>query len=251
MASSRQKCSLLILILSMQACLLNARRLRAAVQSAVVSYLHSNDPLAHVTDPTMSTDNGDPTNTVPPSNKPPSCTPHEHQLKYYNGLYRSNAGSTFNGNTLYYALKAVETDKNRTEPVISAADNETIANISESRYIPAGMDLANKVVCAILLQEMDAVASLFSNTAVCPWDYTCDYKADRYPHYLFKARCKSPKCNIKCNQDKHSMCQSHGIHVTVLEKRGCREWVWGQEILPLACTCTNESVMKAESGLSG
>ena len=240
-----------ILIVSMlQACLLDARRLRVAVQPAVVSSLHNNEFHTHTSDEMPTTgDNGDPTNTIPPSNKPPTCSPHEHQLKYYNGLYSSN---TFNGNILYYALKAVETHKNMTAPVATAEDNETIANITDqSRFIPAGMELVNKVVCAKLLQEMDAEASLFSSTALCAWDYVCDYEADRYPHYLFKARCKTSKCNVACSHDKHHMCQSHGIHVTILEKRQCKEWVWGQDLLPLACTCTTEDIVQAENGMSG
>ena len=247
MAMSRQNCLLLILILSMQACNLDARKLRVAMLPAVVSNLHSNDPLApHGTDATTATsDNGDPTNTIPPSNKPPSCIPHQHQLKSYNNLYNSNSL-----NILYYVLKAVETEKNRTEPVITEEDNATIANITDkTRFVPAGMEPANKVVCAKLLQELDAESRLFSKTALCAWDYICDYRADRYPHYLFKARCKTAKCNVGCGQSKHNMCQSHGIHVTVLEKKECNEWVWAQEILALACTCTSESAMQAENGI--
>ena len=251
-----QESLLTILIISMlQACLLDARMLRVAVQPALVSSLHSNDFHTHTDgDETPTTgDNGDPTpdptNTIPPSNNPPTCSPHQHQLKYYNGLYSSN---TFNGNILYYALKAVQTH-NMTAPVpVTAVDNETIANITDlSRFIPAGMDLVNKVVCAKILQEMDAEASLFSSTALCAWDYVCDYEADRYPHYLFKARCRTSKCNIACSKDKHHMCQSHGIHVTILERRQCKEWVWGQDLLPLACTCTSEEIVQAENGMSG
>ena len=246
-----QKSLPFILFVLMQACsLVDARRLRVAVQPALVSSLHNNEFHAH-TDPTPTTsDNGDPTNTIPPSNNPPTCSPHQHQLKYYNGLYSTN---TFNGNILYYALKAVETHKNMTVPVpVTAEDNETIANITDqSRFIPAGMELVSKVVCAKILQEIDRETSLFSNTALCAWDYVCDYEADRYPHYLFKARCKTSKCNVTCSQDKHHICQSHGIHVTVLEKRQCKEWVWGQDLLPLACTCTSEAIMKAEDGMTG
>ena len=122
--------------------------------------------------------------------------------------------------------------------VPTAQDNDTIANMDNlDRFTPAGMDLANKVVCARMLKEMDAVADLISKTALCGWDYF-DYKADRFLNYLFKARCTSANCKSNCGPHiKHNMCQSHGIHVTVLEMRGsCKEWVWGQELLPLACT---------------
>ena len=179
-----------------------------------------------------------------------SCSPHQHQIKYYNKLYSSSAANSFNGNILYYALKAVDTHNNRTTSVITAEDNATIANITDlSRFAPAGMELANKVVCAKLLQEMDVEGKLISKTALCGWEYICDYKADRFPSYLFKARCKSAECNGNCGpHNKHNMCQSHGIHVTVLEMRdNCAEWVWGQELLPLACTCTSDVIMEAES----
>ena len=231
---------------------LEARKLRVAVLPAVVSYHRSNEPPIAHTDPTTTTDDDDNNgNTIPPINTPspmpPSCAPKDHQLKSYNSLYNTN-----NMNILYYVLKAVDTDKNRTDPTITAADNATITNITDtSRFIPAGMALTNKVVCAKLLQELDTESTLFSKTALCAWDYVCDYRADRYPHYLFKARCKTAKCNLRCGQDKHNMCQSHGIHVTVLEKRECSSWVWAQELLPLACTCTSESAMQAENGIPG
>ena len=246
MAIAKQNCLLLILILSMQSWNLEARQLRVAVLPAVVSNFHSNDPLATHTEPTTTTDdNGEPTNTIPPIT-PLSCAPKDHQLKSYNSLYNTN-----NMNILYYVLKAVDTDKNRTDPTITAADNATITNINDTRFTPAGMALTNKVVCAKLLQELDTESTLFSKTALCAWEYVCDYRADRYPHYLFKARCQSAECNLRCGQHKHNMCQSHGIHVTVLQKRECSSWVWAQELLPLACTCTSESAMQAENGIPG
>ena len=179
-----------------------------------------------------------------------SChSPKQHQLKYYNKLYRgiARAAKSFNGNTVYYALKATRA---RTSS-FNSADIFVIANITDqSRFTPAGMDTANKIICAKNLQEMDAEASLFSNTALCAWDYICDYKVDRFPKYLFKARCKTLKCDGNCSRvnNKHNRCQSHGIHVTVLQMRGnCGEWVWGQELLPIACSCTNDVMMKVES----
>ena len=229
----RQNILLLVVIVSMQACLLDARSLRIASRQTVVSNSKDNRNMRlATTDPT-------------------TCSPHQHQIKYYNKLYGSNPANSFNGNILYYALKAVEAERNRTKPTVTPDENKTIASITDkSRFTPANMELANKAVCAKLLQEMDAEASLFSSTALCAWDYICDYKADRFPNYLFKARCKTARCNGNCNKDnnRHNMCQSHGIHATVLEMRGnCGEWVWGQELLPLACTCTNDVMMRAES----
>jgi len=256
MAMSKQKKLLLIarliVIVSVQACLIDARRLRVAGKSAIVHNLDTNDldPSVATTDSTTTTASVDP-NTVPTSNMPSdSCSPDKNQLKYYSGLYSSNVANSFNGNILYYALKAVDIH-NRSNSTITEEDRVAIANISDhNRFTPAGMETANKAVCAKILQEMDEEASLFSTTALCAWDYICDYKADRYPHYLFKARCKTSKCNGNCNQstNKHNVCESHGIHVTILEKReNCNEWVWGQDLLPLACTCTNDLMMKAEN----
>ena len=151
-----------------------------------------------------------------------SChSPKLHQLKYYNKLYRlrSKAAKGFNESILYYAIKAART------PLPAAEDIPVIANITDqSRFTPAGMDTANKIVCAKILQEMDAEAT--SNTTLCGWDYICDYKADRFPNYLFKARCKTSKCNGNGSRvyNKHSMCQSHGIYMAVLQMRGnCEE----------------------------
>ena len=248
---SKQSTLLVIVLVSMHACLLHvdARRLRVAfLKSTLVRNYNGNDPLGHSSPTTASTVN--PGNTVPPN--PPKCAPESHQLKYYSGLYGSNSANVFNGNILYYALKAVEADKNRTSLSISAEDNAIIASINQSRFTPGNMDTANKVVCAKILQEMDQESNLFSKTALCGWDYICDYKEDRFPHYLFKAVCKSEKCNGNCKKDnnKHNICQSHGIYLSVLEKRECSNWVWTQKILPLACTCTSDVVMKAENGIS-
>ena len=120
---------------------------------------------------------------------------------------------------MYYALRAVKAHNNRTKPTVTAEDNATIANITDhSRFIPAGMELANKVICVKLLQEIYAETSLISKIVLCGWDYVCDHRADQFPNYLFKTRCKTAACSGNCGPHiRHSMCQSHGIHVTVLE----------------------------------
>ena len=180
-----------------------------------------------------------------------SCSPSQDQLEYYNQLHISTAAiNGLSGNTLYYTHRAMEDHNNRTvstNTTVTVEDNATIANITDqSRFTPAGMEPTNKVVCAQILQELDAAASVISNTAVCPWEYVCNYKADRYPHYLFKARCKTSICSGNCSPEdrRHNECQLHGIHVTVLQMRNCGEWVWGEEVLPIACTCTNDAMMK-------
>ena len=231
MANSRQNILLFTVFVLIQVCWLDARKLKTVRKSTISNFNGRTD--------TTTTDSVS------------SCVPHQHQIKYYNKLYSSSAANNFNGNIMYYALRAVEAHNNRTEPTVTAEDNATIANITDhSRFIPAGMELANKAICAKILQEIDAETSLISKTALCGWDYACNYRADRFPNYLFKAKCKTAKCNGNCgsHNNRHNMCQSHGIHVTVLEMRdNCEEWVWGQELLPLACTCTNDVMMKAES----
>ena len=230
MAMSKENISLLMMIVIMQVCLLDAK----IVRKFAISNLN---------------DNVDTTTTT--TNQTSSCTPLQHQIKFYNKLYGSSAANIFNGNILFYALRAMEAHNNRIEQTVTAEDNATIANITDhSRFAPAGMEIANKVICAKMLQEIDRVSSSISKTVLCAWDYTCDYKEDRFPNYLFKARCKTTTCKGNCSphNNRHNMCQSHGIHVNILEMRdNCKEWVWGQELLPLACTCTNEVMMKAES----
>ena len=231
--SIRHKHLLLILMISLQACLLQAKSLRVAEQSLIIRNVRNNDQL-------------DSTETVSVNS---SCSPHQHQLDYYDEIYGASVANNFNGNTLHYALKAVEIHENMTKSaVVTAEDNAVIENINDqSRFTPAGMEITNKAVCAKILQEMDTVTSSISSTALCGWDYICDYKPGRFPNYLFKARCKTVKCSDNCNQESnsHNMCQSHGIRITVLETMGdCEAWVWGQELLPLACTCINKLMMK-------
>ena len=225
-----------VVVALLQACLLDARSLRGPRQSTLSAGsfggIHIDE---EITEPTTNTDS--------------LCLPSEDQLQLYSQLHSTTAINGLGANTLYYAIRAMEAHYNRTVSTTTAAeDNAAIASISDqSRFTPAGMETTNKVVCAQILQELDAAASVISNTAVCPWDYICDYRADRFPHYLFKARCKTSICSGNCSPEnnRHNMCQSHGFHVTVLQMRNCGEWVWGQELLPIACTCTNDVMMSA------
>ena len=225
-----------VVIALLQACLLHARSLRGPRQSTLnessFGGIHIDE---EITEPTTNTDS--------------LCLPSEDQLQLYSQLHSTTAINGLGGNTLYYAIRAMEAHYNRTVSTTTAAeDNAAIASISDqSRFTPAGMETTNKVICAQILQQLDVAASVISNTAVCPWDYICDYKADRFPHYLFKARCKTSICSGNCSPEdnRHNMCQSHGFHITVLQMRNCGEWVWGQELLPIACTCTNDVMMSA------
>ena len=220
-----------------QTCLLDAKSLRGPRQSTPSEGDFGGiDIDQETTEPTTRTDS--------------LCLPSEDQLQFYSQLHNTTAINGLGGNTLYYAIRAMEAHYNRTISTTTAAeDNAVIGSISDqSRFTPAGMETTNKVVCAQILQELDAAASVISNTAVCPWDYICDYRADRFPHYLFKARCKTSICSGNCSPEdnRHNMCLSHGIHVTVLQMReNCGQWVWGQELLPIACTCTNDIMMNA------
>ena len=174
-----------------------------------------------------------------------ACSPSQDQLESYNQLHGTTAINGLSGNTFYYTLRAMEAHNNRTVSTnTTAEDNAVIANISDhTRLTPAGMETANKVVCAQILHELDAEASVISNTAVCPWDYICDYKADRYPNYLFKARCKTSMCSGNCSPEdkRHNVCQIHGIQVPILKMSSCREWGLDEELLPIACTCSNNA----------
>ena len=96
-----------------------------------------------------------------------SCTPDVNQLEYFNQLHNGTTPvSSFSGNTMYYALRAM---RNQTGTATATAGDEAIiANITDpTRFTPAGMDTANRVVCARALQELDAVANSISNTALC------------------------------------------------------------------------------------
>ena len=226
----------LVVVLLLQICLLDARSLRRPRQSTQnTGNFGRNDMDQEITEPTTSTNS--------------SCLPSEDQLEFYSQLHSTTAINGLGLTTLYYSIRAMEAHNNRTVSTTTAAeDNAVIASISDqSRFTPAGMETANKVVCAQILQELDAAASVISNTAVCPWNYACDYRADRYPHYLLKATCRTSICSGNCSPEdiRHNTCQSHGVHVTVLQMRNCGEWVWGQELLPIACTCTNDAMMNA------
>ena len=218
---------LLVMVLFVQALLVHSKSLKAVMDSSTVV---SNQPKSN-SSVTKRTVGGS------------SCSPSTSQMQYFNRLYsQSGLISSSNGNTMHYSLRALQAERIRTS---KTEDNKLIASIKDqSRFIPAGMDTANKVVCAKILRELDGVANSISKTALCGWDYVCNYKKDRFPNYLFKSRCKTARCNINCNQgsSKHTICQSHGIYVTVLFNKGsCTEWVWGQELLPIACTCTSGS----------
>ena len=229
---SGQKILLIIVIISLQTLLPHAKSLRITKKQQS-SGTHQLKVTTHSTKRSANS----------------SCSPDENQLEYYNQIYNSSSLiSIFNGNTMYYTLRALQVEQNRSESTTTAAEDDAIITriTDQSRFTPAGMDTANRVICARVLQELDPVATSISNTTHCGWDYVCDYKADRFPNYLFKARCKTSSCSGNCNQEisTHNRCQSHGIHVTVLQMIGnCGEWVWGQELLPIACTCTSNVVM--------
>ena len=224
---------LIIVIVSIQACLLHAKSLRGAKQSVETNSSGRNDQ-QRINERNLRSVHS-------------SCLPSLDQMEQYGQLLSAAVINDLSGNTLYYSLRAEEAHNNMSVSVTTAEeDNAVISSISDqTRFAPAGMETANKVICAKILQEMDEVASVISNTAVCPWIYYCDYKADRFPNYLFKARCRTASCSGDCSQEDniHNTCQAHGIHVTVLQMSGnCGEWAPSQEILPIACTCGNDGL---------
>jgi len=73
-------------------------------------------------------------------------------------------------------------DDKRKNLTVTAENKAIVANISDhSRFSPAGMEAANKIVCAKVFQEIDVEVGLSASTALCHWDYICNYRADRFP----------------------------------------------------------------------
>ena len=221
-----RKVSLIALILLMQAFLLRAKSLRAVEGSQFAG-----EQIEHFVQAEKRTTGS-------------SCSPSSTQLEVYFQLYGASGTdsvSNFNGNTLNYSLKAEQI--RRESNTMTTEDSDLITKYDNlTRFTPAGMDLANKVVCARFLQELDEVANSISNTALCGWHYHCDYKANRLPNYLFKARCNSHNCKGNCSQGNghHTGCLSHSVNIAVLEMEGnCGEWKWCTEPFPIACTCAN------------
>ena len=59
------------------------------------------------------------------------------------------------------------------------------------------------VVQADVCRKMEQVANVNLPTlteAPCPWNYTCTYHPDIYPHYMLQARCLSTDCTYPCMQ---------------------------------------------------
>jgi len=209
---------LFTVFLCLQVGSLEARLLRVTRQAVVSGNPDGNGVSSTATDTpdTATTQSARPGNTVPP--EPPSCQPNHHQLKYYSGLYNARGVMTnFNGNILYYALKVMDMHNTSNS---STSEEQPDPAIDHSRYSP-DMPTKSQVICGKMLAEMDSESRLFSKTALCEWEYICDYKADQFLHYLFHARCTTDKCKGNCNgEHSHSnFCQAHGIHVAVLEKK--------------------------------
>jgi len=158
MVLSEQNVLLVAVIILMQVFLLQAKSLRIAKGSQFTGDHDQSEDIMNVTKRTTDS----------------SCSSadiNRDQLEVLLQLYSGTGSvSNFNGNTMNYALRA---EQSRSEPTVE--DNELITNFDNlNRFTPAGMDLANKVVCARTLQELDAEANSISNTALCGWDYYCD-----------------------------------------------------------------------------
>ena len=241
MSSNREtaRLCLFVVFLCFQFGSLEARSLRVTRKAVVPDNLDDKGVSRTETDtPGIRTRLDD---TIAP--EPLSCQPNHQQLKYYSGLYNAHGVTTnFSGNILYYALKAM--DMHNTSN--SSSEEQPDPAIDHRRYSP-DMPKKSQVICSKMLVEMDSESRLFSKTSLCEWEYICEYKADRFPHYLFHARCTTEKCKGNCNgEHSHSyFCQAHGIYVAVMEKRSdCDDWVWGQDMLKVACTCTNKLLMR-------
>jgi len=134
----------------------------------------------------------------------------------------------------------------------TSSEEQPDPKIDHSRY-SSDMPTKSKVIYSKMLAEIGSESRLFLKTAVCEWEYICDYRANRFPHHLFHARCTTYKFKGNCS-GQHSgsnFCQAHRIQAPILEKRSdCDDWVWGQEILKLACTCNYKLLMQESMGNS-
>ena len=143
-----------LIVASLQAFLLDAKSLRGPRQSTQSAASFGGNDLDQTTEPTTSTDS--------------LCLPSEDQLQLYSQLHSTTAINGLGGNTLYYAIRAMEAHNNRTLSVSSPAeDNAVIASITDqSRFTPAGMETTNKVVCAQILQELEC-------SSKCNFQHSC------------------------------------------------------------------------------
>ena len=98
-----------LVVALLQTCLLDARSLREPRQSTIGAGGFGGIDIDQETmEPTASTDS--------------SCLPSEDQLQFYSQLHSTTAINGLGGNTLYYAIRAMEAHYNRTVSTTTAAE---------------------------------------------------------------------------------------------------------------------------------
>ena len=75
----------------------------------------------------------------------------------------------------------------------------------------------------------------------CPWNYTCTYHPDIYPHYILQARCSSTDCTYPCSQGSETLetCATYSTTYTVLQlpENGCGGTNFKTMTVTIGCTC--------------
>lgn len=73
----------------------------------------------------------------------------------------------------------------------------------------------------------------------CPWEYSCDYNPNRFPAYVFQAKCTNTYW-WDATFSPHN-CKQIFYPIPVLYSTGCnpvtskKNWEWRQEIVSVAC----------------
>ena len=77
---------------------------------------------------------------------------------------------------------------------------ETIHSHREKQHTGAS-DVLHADVCRDVMSM--ANRNLPNDTQTpCPWNYTCSYHPDKYPHYILEANCLKEYCTFPCGQSE-------------------------------------------------
>ena len=71
--------------------------------------------------------------------------------------------------------------------------------------------------CKEMTRKLNSVAP--STNSSCPWEYTCEFKANRFPQYIIQANCLKTHC-AGCSEDgsrEPGVCEAVEIPLTVYE----------------------------------
>ena len=71
----------------------------------------------------------------------------------------------------------------------------------------------------------------------CPWNYTCTYHEDIYPHYILQARCLSIDCTYPCSQGPEALLKTCATYTTTHTVYSCSEGKYKTMTVAIGCTC--------------